>query len=38
MQLAGTEDSCWQGALMGISGDDAGCPARNYIRGGQRIV
>ena len=33
MRLAGTEDSRWQGAPMGISGDDAGGPARNYIEG-----
>ena len=28
---SGARDSRWQGALMGISGDDAGCLARNYM-------
>jgi hypothetical protein len=30
MQLAGGRRSRWQGALMGISGGDTGCLARNY--------
>lgn len=24
--------SRWQGALMGISSGDAGCPTRNYVK------
>lgn len=36
MQLLGTEDSRCQGALMGTSGDDAGCPAAKSYRWGQR--